>query len=54
MPFSEYPVIVTIRDFDGDLERQESLARDIYRRLCAYGGYSLLLVFDLSSLLERC
>ncbi|MGH3375822.1 MAG: hypothetical protein ACRDP6_13885 [Actinoallomurus sp.] len=53
IPFSAYPMIVTIRDLDRDLERQESLARDVYGRLGALGGYSLLLVFDLSTLLER-
>lgn len=53
LDFTAYPVLLTIRDFDRDRDRQEELARSIFGGL-ASRGYSLLLVFDLQQLLDRC
>lgn len=52
IPFDEYPYIVTIRDFDGNDSRAEEFAREVFANLSLAGGYSLLLVYNLSALLE--
>ncbi|MFE3602258.1 hypothetical protein ACFXP3_06280 [Streptomyces sp. NPDC059096] len=52
IPFSTYESVITIRDFDRTLERQELLAVRIYQNLAALGTYSLALVFDLQRLLD--
>ena len=52
LDFTAYPVVITIRDFDRDLARQEQLARAISTAL-AVQGYELLVVFDLQRLIER-
>ena len=54
IPFSKYPVVVTIRAYDGDKAREQRLARDIFGKLCGHGGYSLLLVFGLQRLIDKC
>lgn len=54
IPFSRYPVVVTVRDFNGDKACEEQLARSILRGLCGRADYSLMLVFNLSSLLDQC
>ncbi len=51
IPFSEYPIAITIRDLEGDKQREESAARSIFDNLASVGGYSQLLVFDLQKLL---
>lgn len=51
LDFTAYPVLLTVRDFDRDRDRQEELARSIFRGL-AGRGYSLMLVFDLQQLLD--
>ncbi|WAZ23830.1 hypothetical protein STRCI_005200 [Streptomyces cinnabarinus] len=47
MPFERYDSLVTIRDFDTNLERQEATARHIFENLATLGRYDLLLVRDL-------
>jgi hypothetical protein len=49
--FEEYPLVVTSRDYDRDMERQEKWARRVYARLAATGRYALLLVLDVQHLL---
>ena len=53
IPFEQYPIDITVRDFGSDKQREEALARDIFGKLCQR-GYSLLLVFNLARLLDRC
>ena len=53
IPFDEYPYIITFRDFDGNKSREEDFAREVFAQLAPAGGYSLLLVYNLSTLLER-
>jgi hypothetical protein len=53
IPFEEYPLVITFRDFDGEKAREEEFAREVFARLASSGNYSLLLVFNLSKLLER-
>lgn len=53
IPFEEYPYIITLRDFDGNNSREEEFAREVFANLSSAGGYSLLLVYNLSTLLER-
>ncbi|MCP2298526.1 hypothetical protein APR11_004971 [Nocardia amikacinitolerans] len=51
IPFSKYPIVVTIRDLEGNKQREESVARSIFDSLASVGEYSELLVFDLQKLL---
>ncbi|CCK27759.1 hypothetical protein BN159_3380 [Streptomyces davaonensis JCM 4913] len=51
MPLERYDSLVTIRDFDTNLERQETTARQIFENLTALGRYDLLLTRDLQELL---
>jgi len=53
IPFEQYESLFTIRDFDSNLARQESLAREIFGRLASLGRYSLILVLDLQQLIEK-
>lgn len=53
IPFSTYPIVITVRDYDGDKKREETVARDLFGVLCGQ-GYSLLLVLDLQKLLDAC
>ncbi len=53
IPFSQYPVCVTIRQYDRNEARQEDLARGLFANLKRLGRYDLLLVFDLYKLLDR-
>lgn len=53
IPFQEYPYIVTFRDFDSDKDREEAFAREVFGKLAALGKYSLMLVYNLDTLLER-
>lgn len=52
IPFERYEVLVTVRDFDRDLARQEECARRVFDHLAGTGRYALLLVFDLRDLLD--
>ncbi|MEU6218301.1 hypothetical protein ABZ845_12400 [Streptomyces sp. NPDC047022] len=52
MPFEQYDLLLTVRDYDRDLERQEQMARRVFDHLAATGRYNLLLVFDLQKLLD--
>ncbi|NUP18988.1 MAG: hypothetical protein HOZ81_23435 [Streptomyces sp.] len=51
MPFDRYDSLFTVRDFDSNLERQETTARRIFENLSALGRYNLILVRDLQELL---
>ena len=53
IPFSRYPIVITVRDYDSDKGREETVAREIFGALCGH-GYSLLLVLDLQKLLDSC
>lgn len=53
IPFDEYQQVITFRDFDGNEAREEEFAREVFGGLAATGKYSLLLVYNLSTLLER-
>lgn len=53
IPFGEYPLLITIRDFDNNKDREEEFAREVFSGLASTGRYSLLLVYNLSTLLER-
>ncbi|OPF79530.1 hypothetical protein VT50_0215835 [Streptomyces antioxidans] len=52
IPFEEYDSLLSIRDFDSDLVRQESLARRIFGNLASLERYALLLVLDLQVQLD--
>jgi hypothetical protein len=54
MPFSQYSIFFTIRDFGSDKKREEKTARSIFEKLCALGRYSLLLVYDGQRRLDSC
>ncbi|MEU6093107.1 hypothetical protein ABZ865_41460 [Streptomyces sp. NPDC047085] len=51
MSFERYDSLLTVRDFDSNLERQEATARKIFDNLAALDRYELLLVRDLQELL---
>ncbi len=51
--FSQYPMVVTIRDASGDKSAEEKNARDVSEKLKNIGGYKLLLAFDLQKLLAQ-
>lgn len=53
IPFEQYPIVITFRDFDQDMSRQEAFAREVFGKLSSSGNYSMILVFDLTELLER-
>jgi hypothetical protein len=53
IPLSQYPIIITVRDYDSDKGREETVARQIFGVLCGQ-GYSLLLVLGLQKLLDTC
>ncbi|MFI6085093.1 hypothetical protein ACIBBB_29690 [Streptomyces sp. NPDC051217] len=52
IPFQSYESVITIRDFDRDMERQGLTAARIFRNLVVLGTYSLVLVFDLQRVLD--
>lgn len=54
MPMSEYPIHLAVRDYERDLDRQETAARTIFDLLCSRGKYSVMLVFDLQRLVAKC
>lgn len=51
MPFERYDSLLTVRDFDSNLERQAATALRIFERLAALDRYDLMLVRDLQELL---
>jgi hypothetical protein len=53
MDFSEYPMLITVRELDSDKSREAQLAQTVFDRLAGIGGYELLFVFDLQRLLAR-
>jgi hypothetical protein len=54
IPMSEYPIYLAVRDYERDLDRQETTARTIFDSLCSRGKYSVMLVFDLQRLVAKC
>ncbi|TDC60812.1 hypothetical protein E1200_29850 [Actinomadura sp. GC306] len=53
IPFSQYPVVVTVIDLERSAAREEVLARDVFNKLAEAGIYSMLFVHDLSVLIDR-
>jgi hypothetical protein len=53
MTFSQYPMLITVRELESDKTREARIARNVFDRLAEAGGYELLLVFDLQRLLAR-
>ncbi|MEU6354011.1 hypothetical protein ABZ896_32555 [Streptomyces sp. NPDC047072] len=51
IPFERYDALLTVRDFDSDLERQAATALRIFERLAAVDRYDLILIRDLQELL---
>lgn len=49
--FEQYPLLVTVRDRDRDLQRQERSARTLFDALAAKGRYRLMLTYDLTQLI---
>jgi hypothetical protein len=54
IPMSEYPIHLAVRDYERDMDRQETTARAIFDSLCSRGKYSVMLVFDLQRLVAKC
>jgi hypothetical protein len=52
IPFEDFDVSLTIRDFDSDKERELRTAYQIFHNLAGTGKYALLLVFDLQKLID--
>lgn len=52
--FSRYPIVITIRDVDSNKNREAETAKSIFDDLCTKGVGSLVLVFNLSTLLAEC
>ncbi|GGK04980.1 hypothetical protein GCM10011583_40860 [Streptomyces camponoticapitis] len=52
IPFQSYESVITIRDFDRDMERQGLTAARIFQNLAVLGTYSMVLVFDLQRVLD--
>lgn len=54
MRFSDYPILITVRDLDKNKEREEDTARALFARLTDLEGYRALLVFNLQrKLMQR-
>ncbi|KPC78583.1 MULTISPECIES: hypothetical protein [Streptomyces] len=52
VPFERYQVLLTVRDSDGDMERERRTARQIYHDLTVLRRYWLALVFDLQAVID--
>ncbi|MGW6208162.1 hypothetical protein ACWF9B_31545 [Streptomyces sp. NPDC055089] len=50
--FEDYDSLITVRDFDSNIQRQEQTATEIFRRLAHLGKYSLVLVRDFQEMLD--
>lgn len=53
IPFSKYPIVVTIRDLGSDRRREESTARKLFEALHREGRYNGVLVYDFRQLLAE-
>ncbi|MGW0910472.1 hypothetical protein ACWD1Z_01815 [Streptomyces sp. NPDC002784] len=53
IPFERYDSLITVRDFDSDLQRQEETARRLFEQLTSLGRYDLMLVRDMQALLAQ-
>ncbi|GGQ25441.1 hypothetical protein GCM10010187_47490 [Actinomadura coerulea] len=51
--FSQYPVVVTVVNLQHNKEQEEACARGIFRKLVEDEMFSMMLVFDLSVLIDR-
>ena len=51
--FDAYPVLVTFRNLHNDKSAEERFARTVFEELTNAGGYELLLVFNLQTLIAR-
>lgn len=51
--FSRYPIVITTIDIERAARREEALARSVLRKLAEKEVYSMILVFDLSVLVDR-
>ncbi|WP_428935364.1 hypothetical protein [Streptomyces sp. ACT015] len=52
VPFERYQVVLTVRNSDGDMEREEVIARQIFHELAVLRRYWLVLVFDLQAVID--
>ncbi|MFJ9425643.1 hypothetical protein [Streptomyces sp. NPDC101249] len=52
VPFERYEVVLTVRNSDGDMEREEVIARQIFHELAVLRRYWLILVFDLQAVID--
>ncbi|MFE9724175.1 hypothetical protein ACFYQ5_11430 [Streptomyces sp. NPDC005794] len=52
VPFKHYQVVLTVRDSDGDREREGVTARQIFGELAVLRRYWLVLVFDLQAVID--
>ncbi|MBK0373882.1 MULTISPECIES: hypothetical protein [unclassified Streptomyces] len=52
VPFERYEVVLTVRDSDGDMEREQVTARQIFHELAVLRRYWLVLVFDLQAVID--
>jgi hypothetical protein len=52
MAFEAYDSLITVRDFDSDLARQEATARRVFSNLASLQKYRLMLVFDVQQFIE--
>lgn len=52
IPFERYQVVLTVRESNGDLEREGVTARQIFHELSILRRYWLVLVFDLQTVID--
>lgn len=53
MRFSRYPIVITFRSFASDKAHEKKVAKDIFGKMAAIGGYAMILAFDLQSLIAE-
>ncbi|NKY35946.1 hypothetical protein HGA13_23140 [Nocardia speluncae] len=53
IPFSKYPIVITVRDLNSNRTREESTARWLLDKVCSITGSHGILVEDLQRMLER-
>lgn len=51
--FSRYPIVITAIDSERTAKREEALARRVFRKLAEKDEYSMILVLNLSVLIDR-
>ncbi|MEU8627356.1 hypothetical protein [Streptomyces sp. NPDC048669] len=50
--FEDYDALITVRDFDSNIQRQEQIATDVFRNLAHLDTYCMVLVRDFQRLLD--